>query len=140
MLMATGTTINVQSFTGSIMATGIAVANSILLVSFAERSRHEGLTAADAAREAASSRLRAILMTAGAMIFGMIPMALGLGESGAQSAPLGRAVIGGLLVSTAATLTVLPAVYVILQRGASASSLSLNPYDSKSRYYDAPTT
>jgi multidrug efflux pump subunit AcrB len=91
----------------------------------------------DAAREGASSRLRAILMTAAAMIFGMLPMAIGFGEGGSQSAPLGRAVIGGLLLSTFATLTILPSIYAILQGKASPTSPSLNPMDPASRYYDA---
>ncbi len=137
MLKFTDTTLNIQSFMGAIMAIGIAVANSILLVTFAERSRHDGRPIFDAAREGASSRLRAILMTAAAMIFGMTPMAIGLGEAGAQSAPLGRAVIGGLIVSTFATLTILPSIYAILQGRASVTSPSLNPMDPASRYYDA---
>ena len=137
MLRATGTTLNIQSFMGAIMAIGIAVANSILLITFAERFRHENRPVMDAAREGASSRLRAILMTAAAMIFGMLPMAIGFGEGGAQSAPLGRAVIGGLLLSTFATLTILPSIYAILQRKASVTSPSLNPMDPRSRYYDA---
>ena len=119
--MVTGTTLNMQSFMGAIMAIGIAVANSILLVTFAERARHEGRPVLEAAQEGAASRLRAILMTAAAMIFGMVPMAIGFGEGGAQAAPLGRAVIGGLIVSTFATLTVLPSIYAILQRRASAT-------------------
>ncbi|HTS76312.1 MAG TPA: efflux RND transporter permease subunit [Bryobacteraceae bacterium] len=137
MLLATHTTLNIQSFMGAIMAVGIAVANSILLVTFAERARHEGRSVLEAAREGASSRLRAILMTAAAMIFGMVPLAIGFGEGGAQAASLGRAVIGGLIVSTFATLTILPAIYGILQRGASVTSPSLNPMDPMSRYYDA---
>ena len=137
MLRATHTTLNVQSFMGAIMAIGIAVANSILLITFAERSRHDNRPVMDAAREGASSRLRAILMTAAAMIFGMLPMAIGFGEGGSQSAPLGRAVIGGLLLSTFATLTILPSIYTILQRRASITSPSLNPMDPASRYYDA---
>jgi multidrug efflux pump subunit AcrB len=137
MLLATHTTLNIQSFMGAIMAIGIAVANSILLVTFAERLRHERKPVMDAAREGASSRLRAILMTAAAMIFGMIPMAIGIGEGGSQSAPLARAVIGGLLVSTFATLTVLPSIYAILQGRASLTSPSLNPMDPASRYYEA---
>jgi multidrug efflux pump subunit AcrB len=136
MLLMTGTTLNVESFMGAIMAVGIAVANSILLVTFAERSRHEGRSLLDAAREGAGSRLRAILMTAAAMIFGMIPMAIGFGEGGPQAAPLGRAVIGGLLMATFATLTVLPSIYAILQRGAPVTSPSLNPVDPSSRYYE----
>jgi multidrug efflux pump subunit AcrB len=137
MLRATSTTLNIQSFMGAIMAIGIAVANSILLITFAERFRHENRPVMDAAREGASSRLRAILMTAAAMIFGMLPMAIGFGEGGSQAAPLGRAVIGGLLVSTFATLTILPSIYAILQRKASLTSPSLNPMDPTSRYYDA---
>src|SRR5262249_16881831 len=107
MLLATATTLNVQSFMGAIMAIGIAVANSILVVTFSERARRAGRDPLEAAREGAASRLRAVLMTAAAMIFGMVPMAIGLGESGSQSAPLGRAVIGGLIVSTFTTLTIL---------------------------------
>jgi multidrug efflux pump subunit AcrB len=134
MLLATGTTLNIQSFMGAIMAVGISVANSILLVSFAEQVRHEEDVQA-AVRTGAIGRLRAILMTATAMICGMIPMAIGFGEGGAQTAPLGRAVIGGLIFSTATTLIVLPAIYELLQRRASASSNSLNPEDPASRYY-----
>jgi multidrug efflux pump subunit AcrB len=131
-LRLTGTTLNIQSFMGAIMAIGIAVANSILLVTFAERYRHEGEPLLEAAREGAGSRLRAILMTAAAMTFGMIPMAVGSG----QAAPLGRAVIGGLIVSTFATLTILPSIYSIFQSRASIASASLNPNDQTSRYYE----
>jgi multidrug efflux pump subunit AcrB len=137
MLQITGTTLNVQSFMGAIMAIGIAVANSILLVTFAERARHEGQDHLAAAREGAASRLRAILMTAGAMIFGMLPMAIGSSEGGSESAPLARAVIGGLILSTFTTLTVLPSIYAILQRKASMHSPSLNPMDPGSRYHEA---
>jgi multidrug efflux pump subunit AcrB len=137
MLLVTRTTLNIQSFMGAIMAVGISVANSILLVTFAEQARqHEG--AETAAHTGAVGRLRAILMTATAMICGMIPMAIGFGEGGAQSAPLGRAVIGGLLFSTFATLAVLPAIYGLLQRHASVTSNSLNPEDPASRYYEQP--
>ncbi len=136
-LWITGTTLNVQSFIGAIMAIGIGIANSILLISFAERSRMEHhRPASDAARDGASSRFRAILMTAAAMICGMLPMALGIGEGGNQTAPLGRAVVGGLLFSTFATLTVVPAIYSILQQKASSMSMSLNPDDPSSRYYE----
>ncbi|MEO8052567.1 MAG: efflux RND transporter permease subunit [Acidobacteriota bacterium] len=135
-LRLTGTTLNIQSFMGAIMAIGIAVANSILLVTFAERYRHEGKPLLAATREGAGSRLRAILMTAAAMTFGMIPMAIGSGEGGGQSAPLGRAVIGGLIVSTFATLTILPSIYAIFQSRASTASASLNPNDPTSRYYE----
>jgi len=137
MLLLTHTTLNLQSFMGAIMAIGIAVANSILLVSFAERSRIGGTSPLDAARTGASGRLRAILMTATAMIFGMIPMAMGYSEGGSPSTPLGRAVIGGLILSTFATLTILPSIYAILQSKASVTSLSLNPMDPTSQYYDA---
>jgi len=136
MLRFTGTTLNIQSFMGAIMAVGIAVANSILLVSFAERFRRDGQPLLEAIQEGATSRLRAILMTASAMICGMIPMAIGISEGGSQSAPLGRAVIGGLIVSTFATLTILPSIYAILHAKASIRSLSLNPMDTGSRYYD----
>ncbi len=136
MLLLTGTTLNIQSFMGAIMSTGIAVANSILLVTFAERFRREGRPLLEATRDGAVSRLRAVLMTAAAMIFGMVPMAIGFGEGGSQSAPLGRAVIGGLLVSTFATLTILPSIYAILQGGVPITSQSLNPMDPASRYYD----
>jgi multidrug efflux pump subunit AcrB len=136
MLLVTGTTLNVQSFMGAIMAIGIAVANSILLVTFAERARHEGRSFLEAAQEGATGRVRAVLMTAAAMIFGMLPMAIGFGEGGSQAAPLGRAVIGGLLVSTFTTLTVLPSIYAILQRKAGITSPSLNPMDTESRYYE----
>jgi multidrug efflux pump subunit AcrB len=136
-LQITGTTLNVQSFMGAIMAIGIAVANSILLVTFAERARHEGRNYLEAAREGSAGRLRAILMTASAMIFGMLPMAIGFAKGGSESAPLGRAVIGGLIVSTFTTLTILPSIYAILQRKASIHSPSLNPLDPGSRYHEA---
>src|SRR4029077_15405869 len=100
----TGTTLNIQSLMGAIMAIGVAVANAILLVTFAERNRIEGAPASNAAVEGASSRLRPILMTRCAMIAGMLPMAAGFGEGGAQTAPLARAVIGGLIGATLATL------------------------------------
>ncbi|HET9373717.1 MAG TPA: efflux RND transporter permease subunit, partial [Chthoniobacterales bacterium] len=114
-LWLTRTTLNIQSFMGVIMATGVAVANAILLVTFAERSRAEGREPWDAAIEGAGSRLRPILMTSCAMIAGMIPMALGLSEGGEQTAPLGRAVIGGLIGASCATLIVLPAIFATLQ-------------------------
>jgi multidrug efflux pump subunit AcrB len=136
MLRLTGTSLNVQSFMGTIMAVGIAVANSILLVTFAEHARHEGRDTLAAAHEGAAGRLRAVLMTAAAMIAGMTPMAIGLGEGGSQAAPLGRAVIGGLILSTFTTLTVLPSMYAVLQRRATATSPSLNPEDPRSRYYE----
>jgi multidrug efflux pump subunit AcrB len=117
MLLLTGTTINVESLMGAIMAVGIATSNSILLVSFANDMRvEEGKGALDAVVHAASTRLRPVLMTALAMILGMLPMALAFGEGGEQNAPLGRAVIGGLFLATAATLFVVPVIYVRLRQ------------------------
>jgi multidrug efflux pump subunit AcrB len=136
MLRFTETTLNMQSFMGAIMAIGVAVANAILFVTFSEFSRKQGTAAAEAAVEGGRSRVRAILMTAAAMIFGMIPMALGLGESGSQTAPLGRAVIGGLAAATISTLFILPSLYAILQRRSRNVSPSLNPYDPESKYYE----
>ncbi len=137
-LLLTDTTLNIQSFMGAIMAIGVAVANAILLVTFAERSRLGGAASADAAVAGAESRLRPILMTACAMIAGMVPMALGLGEGGEQTAPLGRAVIGGLLAATLATLIVLPSVFAIVQGRRSTHSASLDPDDPESAYSDHP--
>jgi len=134
-LLLTGTTLNIQSFMGAIMAIGVAVANAILLVTFAERYRRSGRTAVEAGIEGARTRRRAIAMTSLAMIAGMIPMALGLGEGGDQVAPLGRAVIGGLLASTLATLTLLPAVFALIMGSSSTSSVSLSPTDPESRFY-----
>src|SRR5688500_13013742 len=128
-LWLTRTTLNIQSGIGAIMAVGVAVANAILLVTFAERARLDGAEARDAAIEGASSRLRPILMTSFAMFAGMLPMALGFGEGGEQSAPLGRAVIGGLIAATLATLFILPAVFAILRRRSSRISPSLDATD-----------
>jgi multidrug efflux pump subunit AcrB len=135
MLLLTGSTMNVQSFMGMIMACGISVANSILLVTFAEFRRQEGATAAEAAVAGAKDRLRAILMTASTMFTGMIPLAIGWGEGAGQVVPLGRAVIGGLLAGTAATLLLLPVLYAVIQRAASPHSASLDPSDPRSRYF-----
>jgi multidrug efflux pump subunit AcrB len=149
-LWLTRTTLNIQSFMGAIMAIGVAVANAILLVTFAERARLEmssrsagaggaigaGSISAEAAIEGARSRLRPILMTACAMMAGMLPMALAIGEGGEQVAPLGRAVIGGLAAATFATLVILPSVFAIVQARASIESASLDPDDPASRHYD----
>src|SRR5271165_6925693 len=117
MLAVTGSTINVESLMGSIMAVGIATSNSILLVSYANDARdRKSVSPLEAASEAGKTRLRPVLMTALAMIIGMIPMALALGEAGEQNAPLGRAVIGGLLVATVVTLFVVPVVYTLLRK------------------------
>jgi CzcA family heavy metal efflux pump len=120
MLFTTGTTLSVPALTGAIMCMGIATANSILLVSFAREGLSQGLDAASAALEAGFTRFRPVLMTALAMIIGMVPMALALGEGGEQNAPLGRAVIGGLAVATLATLFFVPVVFSVLHRKTSA--------------------
>jgi multidrug efflux pump subunit AcrB len=118
MLALTGTTINVVSLMGTIMTIGISVSNSILVVTFANdlRTRDANITPFAAVIEAGRTRLRPILMTALAMIIGMVPMALGLGEAGEQNAPLGRAVIGGLAAATFATLFLVPVFYTLLRR------------------------
>ena len=116
MLFVTQTTVSVPSMMGAIMSIGVATANSILLVNFANDLREEGHNAVTAALEAGYTRLRPVMMTALAMIVGMLPMALGLGEGGEQNAPLGRAVIGGLLLATVATLFFVPVVYSVLRR------------------------
>jgi multidrug efflux pump subunit AcrB len=126
MLFVTHTTISVPSLTGAIMCMGVATANSILVVSFAKEQVVEGASAAAAAVEAGFTRFRPVLMTALAMMIGMVPMALGFGEGGEQNAPLGRAVIGGLLLATVATLFFVPAVFAIFHRktGSSESDLT----------------
>ncbi|WP_375501385.1 efflux RND transporter permease subunit [uncultured Nostoc sp.] len=115
-LFITNTTFSVPSLMGAIMSIGVATANSILLVTFANEQRLIGEKAVSAALAAGYTRLRPVLMTAGAMIMGMLPMSLGLGEGGEQNAPLGRAVIGGLLAATVATLIFVPVIYSILRR------------------------
>jgi multidrug efflux pump subunit AcrB len=127
MLLITGTTINVQSFMGTIMATGVGVANSILVVVFAEERRMLGISSKSAAITGATARLRPVLMTSLAMIAGMVPMALGLSEGGDRTAPLGRAVIGGLMFSTTTVLLVLPLIYSFVQRKASRKNVSVLP-------------
>jgi len=116
-LLITGTTLSVPALTGAIMTMGVATANSILVVSFARQRRDEGVTPLAAALEAGSTRIRPVMMTALAMIIGMIPMALGLGEGAEQNAPLGRAVIGGLLFATVSTLYFVPVVYAAIHQG-----------------------
>jgi len=166
-LWVTHTTLNIQSFMGAIMAIGVAVANAILLVTFAERARVGQasrlprervsasepenalsasptgagetpalLSAADSAVEGAQSRLRPILMTSLAMIAGMLPMAVGFGEGGRQTAPLGRAVVGGLAAATVATLFVLPSVFAIIQARSHRRSASLDPEDPRSASFE----
>jgi multidrug efflux pump subunit AcrB len=135
-LVITRTTLNIQSFMGAIMAIGVAVANAILLVTFAERARREGSDPAAAAVDGGQHRLRPILMTSCAMIAGMVPMALALGEGGEQTAPLARAVIGGLAVATFATLTILPTVFAVVQGRSRMRSVSLDPDDPESEHFD----
>lgn len=139
MLLFTGTTLNIQSFIGAIMAIGVAMANAILLVTFAEQLRRGGQSARVAAVEGAGSRLRAILMTSCAMVAGMVPMALAFGEAGQQNAPLGRAVIGGLMAATFATLFILPSVFAFVQGRAHSRSASLDPDDPESPQYTLHT-
>jgi multidrug efflux pump subunit AcrB len=128
-LWLTGTTLNVQSMMGAIMSVGVSVANAVLLVTFAKQKWQAGAAQRVAITESARGRLRPILMTTTAMIAGMVPTALALGEGGEQSAPLGRAVIGGLVASTIATLFFLPAVYAIVTRRGAFRSASLDPDD-----------
>jgi multidrug efflux pump subunit AcrB len=131
-LLVTRTTVNVQSFMGAIMAIGVAVANAILLVTFAEQARRSG--DAQPVIAAARARMRPVLMTSAAMIAGMLPMALAIGQGAEATAPLGRAVIGGLAAATIATLLVLPSVYSLVQQSASRASASLDPDDPESAY------
>ncbi len=143
-LWITGTTLNLQSFMGAIMSIGVAIANAILLLTFAEKHRREAMAdgipnaAAVGAIEGARHRMRPILMTSFAMLAGMVPMALALGEGGEQTAPLGRAVIGGLIAATIATLLVLPAVFATVQKRATIRSDSLDPEDAESEHYIEP--
>jgi multidrug efflux pump subunit AcrB len=116
MLFLSQTTFSVPSLMGAIMCIGVATANSILLVVFANDQREEGMNARAAALSAGHTRIRPVIMTASAMIIGMLPMALGLGEGGEQNAPLGRAVIGGLIFATITTLFVVPLVYSLLRK------------------------
>src|SRR5271167_75868 len=114
MLFITGTTVSVPALMGAIMCIGVATANSILVISFAKERLAELGNASEAVLEAGTTRLRPVIMTALAMIIGMVPMALGFGEGGEQNAPLGRAVIGGLLFATVATLFFVPSVFTII--------------------------
>ncbi|TWF44510.1 multidrug efflux pump subunit AcrB [Chitinophaga polysaccharea] len=135
MLLITGSTLNLQSYMGIIMSVGVSVANAILLITNAEKLRLENHDARRSALEGTSIRLRPILMTSIAMVAGMIPMASGLGEAGDQTAPLGRAVIGGLIASTMASLFILPLIFSWVQQKTSVKSVSLDPEDENSEYY-----
>jgi multidrug efflux pump subunit AcrB len=120
MLFATHTTLSVPALTGAIMCMGVATANSVLVISFAREKLDQSGIAAEAALEAGFVRLRPVLMTALAMVIGMLPMALGMGEGGEQNAPLGRAVIGGLIFATVSTLFFVPVVFSIVHRNTGA--------------------
>ena len=131
-----GATLNLQSYMGLIMSVGVSVANAILMVTNAENLRKKLKDTDEAAKLAAHSRIRPILMTSIAMIAGMIPMALGLGEGGDQIAPLGQAVIGGLIASTIASLLILPGIFILLQRKVQMASVSLDPEDPESKNHN----
>ena len=135
-LLATGTTLNIESFMGSIMCIGVSVSNSVLLSTFMDDHWKAGATVQQAAIEGAKDRLRPILMTALAMILGTVPMALALEEGSEMTAPLGRAVIGGLVVSTFATLLVVPALFTLVMGNKNKVSPSIDPDDSGSRHFD----
>jgi len=135
MLMITGSTLNLQSYMGMIMSVGVSIANSVLLITNAEHLRMHNGNAMLSAKESAALRLRPILMTTVAMVMGMVPMATGWGEGGDQAAPLGRAVIGGLIASTFAALFILPMVFSWVQGKSSTKSVSLDPEDKKSTHY-----
>ncbi|GAB3914694.1 efflux RND transporter permease subunit [Larkinella knui] len=138
MLLACGATLNLQSYMGLIMSVGVSVANAILMVTNAENLRLEMGDTRKAVVLAANSRIRPILMTSIAMIAGMVPMASGMGEGGDQIAPLGQAVIGGLIASTLAALLILPCVFTQFQTKASVQSVSLDPEDPESKFYNQP--
>ncbi len=135
MLMITGATLNLQSYMGIIMAVGVSIANAVLLITNAEQLRKHNGNAMQSAREAASLRIRPIIMTTIAMIAGMLPLAIGHGEGGDQIAPLGRAVIGGLLFSTFAVLLILPLIYAWAMKKSTTQSISLDPEDLESIHY-----
>ena len=135
LLMLMGSTLNLQSYMGMIMSVGVSISNAVLLVTNAEELRMRNGNALLSAQEAASVRIRPILMTSVAMVVGMIPMASGLGEGGSQAAPLGRAVIGGLIASTFAALFILPLVFAWVQEKTSTDSVSLDPEDKNSKFY-----
>ncbi|WP_431215330.1 efflux RND transporter permease subunit [Puia sp. P3] len=135
LLLATGSTLNLQSYMGIIMSVGVSISNAVLLITNAEQLRKHNGDALLSAREAAALRLRPILMTALAMVVGMIPMASGLGEAGDQTSPLGRAVIGGLVASTFAALFILPLGFGWGMKTTSTESVSLEPEDEASQEY-----
>ncbi|MET0242353.1 MAG: efflux RND transporter permease subunit [Flavitalea sp.] len=135
MLKLTNSTLNLQSYMGIIMSVGVSIANAVLLITNAESLRKLSGDAIASAKEAAALRIRPILMTSLAMVVGMIPMAAGFGEGGDQASPLARAVIGGLIASTFATLIVLPLVFSWVQKNTTTQSVSLDPEDKESKFY-----
>ncbi|OIN58327.1 efflux RND transporter permease subunit [Arsenicibacter rosenii] len=135
LLLLTGSTLNLQSYMGMIMSVGVSISNAVLMITNAEELRMRNGNALLSAKEAASVRLRPIIMTSVAMIVGMIPMASGLGEGGSQTAPLGRAVIGGLIASTFAALYILPLAFAWVQAKTTTQSVSLDPEDKESKFY-----
>jgi multidrug efflux pump subunit AcrB len=137
MLYLTNTSLNIESFMGSIMCLGVSVSNSVMLVTFMNAHWKSGAPSGEAAVVGASDRLRPILMTACAMTVGMVPMALALERGSQMQAPLGRAVIGGLVMSTVATLLVVPSIFALLIGRSAARSPSLYPDDPESAHYDS---
>ncbi|MFV8369551.1 efflux RND transporter permease subunit [Flavobacterium sp. LB2R40] len=135
LLVSTGSTLNLQSYMGIIMSVGVSIANAVLLITNAEQLRRQNGNALQSAREAASLRLRPIIMTSIAMIAGMLPMAIGHGEGGDQISPLGRAVIGGLVFSTFTVLLILPLIFAWAMGNTPVHSLSLDPEDKESQHY-----
>ncbi|CAM3949995.1 efflux RND transporter permease subunit [Flavobacterium sinopsychrotolerans] len=135
LLVITGSTLNLQSYMGIIMSVGVSIANAVLIITNAEQLRKHNGNALQSAREAASLRLRPIIMTSIAMIAGMLPMAIGHGEGGDQISPLGRAVIGGLVFSTFTVLLVLPLIFAWAMGKTPVHSLSLDPEDKESQHY-----
>jgi len=134
-LLLTGSTLNLQSYMGIIMSVGVSIANSVLLITNAEHLRRHTGNALLSAKESAALRMRPILMTSVAMVVGMLPMASGIGDGGDQAAPLGRAVVGGLIASTFAALFILPLVFSWVQNKTSTASVSLDPEDKESAHY-----
>ncbi len=134
-LLLTGSTLNLQSYMGIIMSVGVSIANSVLLITNAEHLRLHSGNALLSAKESAALRMRPILMTSVAMVVGMLPMASGIGDGGDQAAPLGRAVVGGLIASTFAALFILPLVFSWVQEKTSTASVSLDPEDRESKHY-----
>jgi multidrug efflux pump subunit AcrB len=135
-LYFTHTTLNIESFMGTIMCIGVSVSNSVMLVTFIAEHWRGGMPSRQAAVRGAAERLRPILMTACAMTVGMVPMSLALEAGSQMQAPLGRAVIGGLVCSTLSTLLIVPAIFTLVIGGSTARSLSVHPDDPESKHYD----